>query len=570
MTENTEETLWYIARDGQQHGPISETEMRLFVDNGHLKPTDLLWRPGFADWRAASEVFPLPAPVSPVAPTPTAPVAAAKPDTDKPASPGSSTRDPARTDSSVPSSAGPGAAADKPAQPAARAPAAEAKRGHPGQGVGSERPVAGAGPQQASASMRSAQGEPARPQGAPAYGPGGEPRPSRQSPYRPSGTGMGSMNPMGATATTKAPSYEPAMATGPSDKVGTGGPAPARRGRAVKFALAGLLVALIGGSFYYLVTQKDEMMAMMGGGEASDKVPVVKATPVPAKPPEQTAALQTPQIEERRAPPAGPDANNQAEPPAAPQAPAPEAAQPSGAADGQQAATESTITPTATPPGDDASGFDAYYQQSKLWQYMKRAYPDWYDQRMREVAPLGTGGQPPLDATKSLVQGLVALRRQHANDALLANTDRLKAIATAFLDNLQALSENGADACYSFISQGETSTKSLDLFHRPQSAPALEQQALTIFEAIAAGKAAPAKHERPKKGDYDVLAAELGKLGWSQADLQLFADPKALSSAPPARVCQMVRDWFKAHIAISDASVQERLLFETLRPVVSG
>ncbi len=60
MTENTEETLWYIARDGQQHGPISETEMRLFVDNGHLKPTDLLWRPGFADWRAASEVFPHP------------------------------------------------------------------------------------------------------------------------------------------------------------------------------------------------------------------------------------------------------------------------------------------------------------------------------------------------------------------------------------------------------------------------------------------------------------------------------------------------------------------------------
>jgi hypothetical protein len=32
----------------------------------------------------------------------------------------------------------------------------------------------------------------------------------------------------------------------------------------------------------------------------------------------------------------------------------------------------------------------------------------------------------------------------------------------------------------------------------------------------------------------------------------------------------MVQDWFTAHLAIQDPGTQERLLFETLRPVVSG
>lgn len=56
----------------------------------------------------------------------------------------------------------------------------------------------------------------------------------------------------------------------------------------------------------------------------------------------------------------------------------------------------------------------------------------------------------------------------------------------------------------------------------------------------------------------------------SQADLQLFADPKSLARSPPERVCSMVQDWFAAHLAVKDAATQERLLVETLRPVVAG
>src|SRR5262245_54729280 len=49
---------WYLARDGEQFGPISEPEMAKLVELGHLKPTDLLWREGFPDWRPAMVVFP--------------------------------------------------------------------------------------------------------------------------------------------------------------------------------------------------------------------------------------------------------------------------------------------------------------------------------------------------------------------------------------------------------------------------------------------------------------------------------------------------------------------------------
>ena len=48
---------WYLARDGQQYGPLTDVEMQKFNELGHLKSTDLVWRKGFADWRPAGAVF---------------------------------------------------------------------------------------------------------------------------------------------------------------------------------------------------------------------------------------------------------------------------------------------------------------------------------------------------------------------------------------------------------------------------------------------------------------------------------------------------------------------------------
>ena len=75
MTAQQPDIQWYIARDGKQHGPLSDVEMRTFVAQGHLKPTDLIWRPGFADWRPAPAVFPFQSPE----PVVTAPHMAARP-----------------------------------------------------------------------------------------------------------------------------------------------------------------------------------------------------------------------------------------------------------------------------------------------------------------------------------------------------------------------------------------------------------------------------------------------------------------------------------------------------------
>ena len=46
------------------------------------------------------------------------------------------------------------------------------------------------------------------------------------------------------------------------------------------------------------------------------------------------------------------------------------------------------------------------------------------------------------------------------------------------------------------------------------------------------------------------------KLGWTQADMQLFSDERALSRAPPEKVCQLVHDWFAAQLDIKDQDMQ--------------
>src|SRR5262245_21320048 len=58
MSAPVSQTQWYIARDGQQFGPLSEAEMARFIELGHLQPSDLLWREGFPRGRPPMVVFP--------------------------------------------------------------------------------------------------------------------------------------------------------------------------------------------------------------------------------------------------------------------------------------------------------------------------------------------------------------------------------------------------------------------------------------------------------------------------------------------------------------------------------
>jgi GYF domain 2 len=406
MTVQQSDIQWYIARDGKQHGPLSDVEMRTFVAQGHLKPTDLIWRPGFADWRPAPTVFPFQAPE---------------------------------------------AQAPQPRAPSARPSAAPA--------------------QMASPAVVERSFEPSRI------------RVARDTDSQPS----------------------------------------SRRGRVLGAAVLLVLVAAGGG--WYVWQQK--------GQEASGETPVVTADGQ-----EKTATSQ------------------------------PVAAATETAPAATQTAAAPEVSPEAVAKG--AAELDAKFQQTPMWNVVKREFPDWYNEQLKETAKLTAENKPQLAINKHLAEALVALRRQHAKEALAASTDKLKSVASAFLANLKSLGQLSIGACYGFISQGETAPVVLQIMQSPDQGASVRAQITAIFEAIADGRKSPTTHARAVKQDYEVLVQQLTKLGWSENDLKIFSNPSALSREPPERVCKMVQDWFVAHLAVQDKATQERLLVETLKPVVSG
>ena len=399
MTGQQPDIQWYIARDGKQHGPLSDMEMRTFVAQGHLKPTDLIWRAGFADWRPAPAVFPFQAPEPAAPPPPRAPMS--------------------------------------------------------------------------------------RPADAPARG--GQPAEVERS-------------------------FEPNRIHVAHDD---GFDTPSRKGRIIVAAVLLLLVAA-GGGWY--VWQK-------GSPQGSDEaVPVVKSGQTPSSTPATAAANETP--------------------------------------------SDAITSPEAVEKGAEA--LDAKFQQTPMWNVVKREFPDWYSDKLKEAAKLSAENEPEIKITKHLAEALVALRRQHANEALSASTEKLKTVANAFLNNLKSLGERSVGACYGFISQGETAPVVLEIMLSPEQGASVQAQVASIFEAIADGRKTPTTHDRAVKEDYEVLVQQLTKLGWKENDLKVFSNPSALSREPPARVCKMVQDWFSAHLSVEDKATQERLLVETLKPVVSG
>jgi hypothetical protein len=412
MTGQQAEIQWYIARDGKQHGPLSDIEMRTFVAQGHLKPTDLIWRPGFADWRPAPAVFPFQQP--------------------------------------------------PPAAPPPGRPAPQGMQGNP-QGPG--------------------------------HGPG--PRAAAE--------------PRGPVQAAAKPSFEPDRI-----RVAQGGEEPGGS-RFGKIAAVVALLALIGGGGFYAwkTGAVSALQDKLTSGKEGEQVPTISA-PLSGSP--------------------GPAASN-------------------------------------VPPAQLAAGaheLDGKFANLAAWGVVKREFPDWYGEQLKQAAALTAQSQPDDVVNKHLAEALVSLRRQHANEALSASTPRLKEVATAFLNNLKTLANKSTGACYGFISQGETSPAVVEVLQSPEQGAAVQAQIAAIFEAIADGRKSPSPHDRAVKEDYDVLVQELTKLGWKEQDLQTFSNPSLLAREPPERVCQMVQDWFSAHLAIADAPTQERLLVETLKPVVSG
>lgn len=493
MNDTKSELVWYIAREGQQHGPLSDAEMRLFVKSGHLKPTDLVWNPEMPEWQSAASVFPPPPPAPPTPPKP-----------------------PPQ----------PGASPTEPRQPAT------AQTGAP----------------------------------APGQTPAGTdhlPQPDDVLPsFRTSRTS--------ADTDPRAATQQPARVEGYEDDAGEDD-APRRGGR-IGMLIGGVAIAAaIAGGGVVAFQNKDAILKYMneqaGSATANNAPPVVTAKGVT-----KTASLEKPTA--TAAPDtSGPDAqkSNSVAAPASPGPSGPriegitvtvprvQPAQPD--APGAEAAKADPQVPLAT--------IDSNLQKSQLWRVVKEEFPDWYKERVEEISKLSSSASET-DLSKHLIGKLVALRREHASQALASSTDHLLSIASAFLANLKSLAGHSTEACYTFISKGETSPDVISLFPKPGYGDAIEGQIAAVFRAVADGRKSPVERAKATKPDYDVLASELTKIGWSKADLGLFSNPQALAKAPPEQVCKMVQDWFTAHVSIQDKSVQERLLVETLRPVVAG
>ncbi len=424
------ETQWYIARDGKQHGPLTDIEMRTFVAHSYLRVTDLIWRPGMAEWLPAPQIFP--AVFQAAAAAPPAPAAPAAQPSNAPAPAGSAQQQPHTSD------------------------------------------------------FDSGDAEDAKP------------------------------------------------------------PRSALR----KLVTAAAVVSVVGGGAFALTAYREPLMQFVNGTPA--KPPVVKspavATKVAPTPPLAVETVAKPvEVAAAPAPPAA-ETKTAALPPPEPPA----------------------ITAPVAPPSIVGSQIDARLQKIPVWSMIKKDYPDWYVGHIAAAEKLSADKRPEGDIAMHLAQGLVTLRRQHADKALSASPEKLRRVATAFLDNLKYLQSQSVSACYGFISKGETTPAVVQLLQTPESATTFNAHVSAIFEAIDEGGKKPGKHDVAVKADYDILIKELGKIGWKEDDLQTFSNPRLLSKRPPEMVCQMVLDWFVAHLAVKDKGAQDRLLFETLKPVVTG
>lgn len=411
---------WYLARDGQQYGPLTDLEMRKFVELGHLRPTDLVWRQGFPDWRAAPTVFHTPA--------------------------------------AVPPPSGPRASAPAPEFPdwpvQATAPEA-ATRGHAGVS-----PAATAGRERRHLAVS-----------APYGGPGTEPH-------------------------------------GVDDEEERVTPRPSRG--VLRWIILALSLAAAAGGAGWLAINHPNVVPWLS--------PTHQA-------PEEPAASEAPLESLRSTPFKG--------------------------------------------VGDDPEALDRSFQKAALWQLAKREFPEWYAERLNEVVRLREARRDEAAITQQLALAIVGLRRRHADAALAAPAKRVHAIAAGFLDNLRHLSAHSAGACYGFISQGETSPHVLGLMDEPVHVEPLQRLMTAVLTAAAEGRRSPHVHLPPRAADYEALKQRLKSGGWSEKDLQLFSDRRALAGATPETVCRMVQDWFAAQLGIADRDVQTRLLVESLKPVVA-
>ncbi len=221
-------------------------------------------------------------------------------------------------------------------------------------------------------------------------------------------------------------------------------------------------------------------------------------------------------------------------------------------------------------PGETADVVDAGLQRTAIWRLLKRDHPEWYDERVADVARMRTEKREEKAISRFLADVIITLRRRNALTALQSSPEHLRGMARRFSENLRQLGSRDGSTCFAFITYGEANPMALDISRTPAFAETLQRQLIAIFEAINDGKANRVVHPVTRRTDYDLLTKDLMARGWTAADLATFSDPQKLSSSPPEKVCTLVQEWFATHLAMTDAELQTRLLAESLKPLVGG
>ena len=506
---------WYLARDGQQHGPLSQVELDKFIELGHKRPWELLWLVDFDDWRAADEVFP------PRAPPQTAAHAEPVVTSTEHSSPKTSAKHPdeasgmagSQNADSTPEQTSRNFASGRGADEASLE-AASAVTQRPGQIT----------PEDLARERRAA---------------------SSNQPVAESRAGLGPKATTGGERAHPrfdvAPDRSTDPATFPSrDDVLLDDDEPAARSGWLLVAAALFVAVILGAGGLFAYNNQKMIMAFVDDlSSAPEKkdVTVIKAPPTAtreavgrqpvgratAPEPERTAALvdpRSPQLE----------------------------------AASQQALPELPLL------------------KSKLWQFAQREFGEWTEERLAEVRKLSAQSKSDEEANQYLVESFVRFRRQNATVALSASPESLAEVADAFVESLRALTTKGPQPCYAYISNGESTPELSTLYFEPAIGTKLEAQMLAIMKAVANGKAAsqPLERQPPTEEDFNMLSRELAKRGWTAEDLKLFSDPNALSRAEPKLVCRLVTEWFATQTQLDNEKTRDQLIAASLRPVIGG
>lgn len=500
---------WYLARDGQQHGPLSQIELDKFIELGHLRPEDLLWRAGFDDWRPAAEVFP-PRPPQPAAPT--LPTLSAEDRQSEGAASGTPATDPADM---VPD-AGPASTV----QPQAQEP--QPRVGGTPSDWGEAAPADATITASASAVTQ-------RPTSFEPTGPSLQPKKTLQ-PFEPR---------FDVAPNTASESGQPQTpASSEFDEFDEfDDEEPAARSGWLLVAAALFVAVMLGAAGLFAYNNQSMVSAFVDdllGKKPNKEIAVIKAPSTAVKEPAEQAEPTKPasrtEVVVVRTPPA------------------------------QPSATETQPLP------------EVPLLKSKVWQFAQQEFGEWADKRLQEVRRLSAASKTREETNQYLVESFVRFRRQNANIALSAAPENLAEIANAFVGSLRALTTKGPEPCYAYISNGESTPELANFFFDPEIGSKLEAQMLAIMKAIASGRDAAQSRQRrqPTEVEFNMLSKELEKRGWTAKDLGLFSDPGALSQAEPKLVCRLVTEWFAAQTQLSDQKTRDQLIAASLRPVIGG